>query len=232
MRVHCLQHVPFEGIGCIGRWLEARSAEISVSKLFEAAHLPRAGEIDWLIVMGGPMSVNDEASHPWLVPEKRFIAEVVAARRRVLGICLGAQLIASSLGAGVSANPEREIGWFPIEPTPAAAHSPFRAIFSGPLDVFHWHGETFDLPDGATPLATSAACAHQAFCIGERVLGLQFHLETTPESAQALIEHCPGDLAPGRFVQAGSEMLRDEERFRRAHGVLYALLDRLEALGA
>jgi GMP synthase-like glutamine amidotransferase len=232
MRVHYLQHVPFEGLGSIGRWLDARGAQVTGTRLFEAARFPKVSELDWLVVMGGPMNVNDEADHPWLADEKRFIAEAIGSMKAVLGVCLGSQLIASALGARVYANREREIGWFPIEPVPGGADSPFADLFAAPLDVFHWHGQTFDLPPRATWLARSAACAHQAFSIGDRVLGLQFHAEFTPETARALAEKCPSDLAPARFVQPADEFLRDETRFARSHSVMDAVLDRLEELTA
>jgi GMP synthase-like glutamine amidotransferase len=232
MRVHYLQHVPFEGLGSIGPWLESRGVDVTATRLFEAPRFPKVSEIDWLVVMGGPMNVNDEAEHPWLVAEKRFIAEAIGSMKTVLGVCLGSQLIASALGARVFPNREREIGWFPIEPVPGAASSPFADLFRAPREVFHWHGQTFDLPPRATWLAKSAACAHQAFSIGDRVLGLQFHAEFTPESAHALAERFPSELAPARFVQPADEFLRDESRFRRVHRVMDAILDRLEELSA
>ena len=228
LRVHSLLHVPFEGLGSIQAWLERRRAEPSATRLFDAgARLPRPDEFDWLVVMGGPMSVNDERAHPWLVPEKRLVAEAIAASKTVLGICLGAQLVASALGAKVGRNPEREIGWFPVEPTPEASRSALAPVFASPAEVFHWHGETFELPPDATLLARSAACAHQAFCLGERVLGLQFHLETTAESARALVAHCPEDLAPGRWVQSAREIVGGEARFDRINRAMGAVLDRL-----
>jgi GMP synthase-like glutamine amidotransferase len=230
MRVHYLQHVPFEGLGCIQSWLERRSAEVSATRPYEEARFPDPSELDRLIVLGGPMSVNDEGLHPWLAPEKRFLAETIAASKSVLGICLGAQLIASALGAKVFPNPEREIGWFPIEPARGASGSAFSPLFAAPLEVFHWHGETFELPPGAVHLARSAGCEHQAFSIGERVLGLQFHLETTAQSVRALSEHCPGDLAPGRWVQSESQMLERGASFRRIHRVMDGVLDRWAAL--
>src|SRR5262245_3105949 len=233
LRVHALLHVPFEGLGSIAAWLEGRRADLGATRLFDAgARLPHPDDLDWLIVMGGPMSVNDELIHPWLVSEKRLIAEAIAASKTVLGICLGAQLVASALGAKVARNPEREIGWFPVEPTWEASRSAFASIFASPAEVFHWHGETFELPAGATLLARSAACAHQAFSVGERVLGLQFHLETTAESARALVAHCPGDLAPAGWVQSEREILGDEARFARINRAMSAVLDRLEELSA
>jgi GMP synthase-like glutamine amidotransferase len=232
MRVHALQHVPFEGLGSIRPWLDSRRARVTVTRLFEEARFPDPLDLDWLLVMGGPMSANDEGLHPWLVAEKRFIADAIASSRTVLGVCLGAQLIAGSLGAKIRPNREREIGWFPIEPAPGAHRSPFSSIFGAPLEVFHWHGETFELPPGATALARSAACDHQAFSIGTHVLGLQFHLETTAETARALIENCPADLAPGRWVQTGSEILRTHESFALLNRTMDRVLDRLEELGA
>jgi GMP synthase-like glutamine amidotransferase len=169
--------------------------------------------------------VNDEATLPWLASEKRFIADAIAAGKGVLGICLGAQLVASALGARVRPNREKEIGWFPVEPTPAAAASPFASVFQRPLEVFHWHGEAFELPQGATQLLRSAACEQQAFALGERVLALQFHLETTPEIVRAMTEHCPADLAGGRWVQTADEMLRDAGRFRGINRAMDAILE-------
>ena len=115
MRAHYFQHVPYEGLGCITGWLESRAARVTGTRFFESPRLPDPAQVDFLIIMGGPMSVNDEATLPWLRAEKRFIAETIAAGKTVLGICLGAQLIASALGARVYRNPEPEIGWFPIE---------------------------------------------------------------------------------------------------------------------
>jgi GMP synthase-like glutamine amidotransferase len=232
MRVHYLQHVPFEGLGSIAPWLAARGAQVTATRLYEEARFPKVSEIDWLVVMGGPMSVNDEAARPWLVAEKRFIAEAIGSMKAVLGVCLGSQLIASSLGARVYGNRERELGWFPIEPAPGAPDSPFADLFRAPVEVFHWHGQTFDLPPRAAWLARSAGCAHQAFSIGDRVLGLQFHAEPTADTVRALADHCPEDFAPARFVQSRDEILRDEARFTRVNRVMDAILDRLEELTA
>ena len=145
------------------------------------------------------MSVNDEAEFPWLREEKRFVAEAIRSGKAVLGICLGAQLMASSLGARVHRASCKEIGWFPVH---ACAHHADAFVFPGTMEVFHWHGETFDLPVGATHLARSEGCLHQAFQVGERAIGLQFHLETTAESADAIISHCGDELVPARYVQS------------------------------
>lgn len=226
MRVHVLQHVPFEGPARIADWVAARGGALSVVPVYDGAPLPAAAEVDRLVVMGGPMGANDAARLPWLGEEKRCIARVVDAGRPVLGVCLGAQLIASALGAAVRRNAHPEIGWFPIEPHPDAS-GPFAPLFAERGEVFHWHGDTFELPPGAVPLARSEACEHQAFALGDRVVGLQFHLETTPGSAAALIEHCRNELVPGPWVQTAAEMLQPPERFARIGRRLDALLDRL-----
>lgn len=203
-RAHYLQHVPFEGLGSIAAWLDAAGYRTTCTRFFESADLPAAQEIDLLVVMGGPMSVNDEARHPWLAEEKSFVRAVIDAGKPVLGVCLGAQLIAAALGARVYANADKEIGWLPVQATATGAGL-FR--FPAQAEVFHWHGETFDLPPGATRLASSAGCANQAFQYGERVIGLQFHLETTPDTAHEIVAHCRDELRPARYVQDAAQIL-------------------------
>lgn len=210
MRVHYLQHVPFEGLGSIETWLQSVRAEVSVTRFFEDPVLPGVDDLDLLIVMGGPMSVNDEDVYPWLGAEKEFIHSAIEQDKAVIGICLGAQLIASAMGASVRPNPEKEIGWLPV--AGEATGNP-EEIFSFPLElpVFHWHGETFDLPEGALRLARSDACENQAFQLGRRVIGMQFHLETTPDAARDIVHHCRDELQPARYVQSGAEILGAED---------------------
>ena len=203
MRVHVLQHVPFEGLGSIADWLLLRGARITYTRFFESTQLPALADVDFVIALGGPMSVNDEAELPWLRAEKRFVADAIASNKAVLGICLGAQLIASALGARVYPGPEKEIGWFPVFAAPDVSDA---FIFPPSVDVFHWHGETFDLPPGAVRLASSAVCQNQAFQVGRRAVGLQFHLETTPASADAIISNCANELRPARYIQTEAEL--------------------------
>lgn len=219
MNVHVLQHVPFEGLGSIESWLVSRGAKVSYTRFFQSPQLPDLAELDGVIAMGGPMSVNDEAQLPWLRAEKRFIAAAIDAGKAVLGICLGAQLIASALGARVYPGPHKEIGWFDIEST--SNHS---GLFQFPpsVTVFHWHGETFELPAGATRLARSAGCENQAFQIGARAIGLQFHLEMTPENVAALIANCRNELIDGPFIQS-------EEQMRNTPAPMYATVNALMA---
>lgn len=224
MHAHYLQHVSFEGLGSIAPWLEAAGYTVTHTRFYETTNLPDPSAIDRLVIMGGPMSVNDEDRFPWLASEKQFIREVVAAGTPVLGICLGAQLIASAMGAQIYRNPLKEIGWFPIQSVPADDPSVF--AFPPSATVFHWHGETFDLPPGAIRLAGSDGCENQAFQLGRSVIGLQFHLETTPESARAIITHCRGELLPGPYVQTEAQILSAEpERYTTIHRLMGDVLD-------
>lgn len=224
MRVHYFQHVAFEGLGSIATWLTARGIEIKGTHLDEATDLPELADVDWLIVLGGPMSVNDERRHAWLAHERAFIRAAVEQGKRVLGICLGAQLIASALGAKVYPNTAKEIGWFSISANPSAQdHSAFH--FPAEALVFHWHGETFDLPVGSIHLSRNMACENQAFQVGTRVIGLQFHLETTPESARALVAHCREDLQPATYVQSEHAILSvPEGHYSAANGLMSDVL--------
>lgn len=232
LRIHHLQHVPFEGLGSIEPALSARGHRLSASHLYRGDSLPAVDAFDWLIVMGGPMGVHDESLHPWLAAEKGLIRDAIAAGRSLLGICLGAQLIAQVLGAAVTRNAHREIGWFPVERSAAAAATRIGAALPPRFDAFHWHGDTFALPPGAVHLARSEACANQGFVFAERVVGLQFHLETTPESARALIAHGGDELDGSRYVQAAAAMLAKPVRFAGVNRVMGDLLAALEAATA
>jgi len=231
MRAHILQHVPFEGSGRIGPRLRADGYDLARTSLYAGEALPSVEEVDFLVVMGGPMSVNEEEAYPWLVEEKRFLRAYVESGRPVLGVCLGAQLIAAAAGAKVFSGPEKEIGWFPVEGVSSKVPGVFR--FPERVEVFHWHGETFELPPGAAHLARSAGCAHQAFQLGGSAIGLQFHVETTPETAAALVENCRDELEPSRFVQTEEEILSaPPEAYDRIHEVMDEVISFLQRGGA
>ncbi|WP_234571072.1 type 1 glutamine amidotransferase [Rhodohalobacter sp. 614A] len=226
MRAHYLQHVSFEGLGTIEAWLLDQGFEITGTRFFESTILPDPNDIDVLIIMGGPMSVNEEEKYPWLVEEKKFIREMIDTGKPILGICLGAQLIASALGSKVYPNSEKEIGWFPVTSVLPETSSCFTFPYS--LSVFHWHGETFDLPKEATLLAGSNACKNQAFQIGPSVIGLQFHLEMTPDVVQALVANCRDELVPSTFVQSEQEILSaNANRYKITREVMNRLLSYL-----
>ncbi|MDR2152778.1 MAG: gamma-glutamyl-gamma-aminobutyrate hydrolase family protein [Helicobacteraceae bacterium] len=240
MKARILQHIWFEDGGTIVEILRDRSFEIDVTR-FDMGEKPPPIEtlnaIDLLVIMGGFMSANDEDKYDWLKPEKELIKRAIDSGVKTLGICLGAQLIAASLGAKVYPNAQKEIGWHKVTAAPLSpadqdlppsdrgdqtfaqnhnATAPDNSSLS-PVDraaflphetlAFHWHGETFDLPRGAKLVASSAACKNQAFTIGRHVIALQFHLETTPNGAKLLVENCCDELIDAPYIQNESEIL-------------------------
>lgn len=176
-KILALRHIPFEDLGLIADSLTARDIEYEYADLY-AGDEPDIHSADGLVLMGGPMSANDNL--PYLRREMELIGEAASAGLPILGVCLGSQLIAKALGARVYKNPVKEIGWYKVHWTEAAARDPLHQGLSSSETVFQWHGETFDLPPGAELLATSRACRHQAYRVGSNIYGLQYHLEVTP----------------------------------------------------
>ncbi len=229
-RVLVFQHVPFEGLGQMEDLLRERGSDVIWQPWFAKpdAMLPDPEAIDLLIVMGGPMSIHDETAFPWLRREKAWLRRALDADLPMLGICLGGQLIADALGAEVKANPIKEIGWFPVEWTPAG-----QALFATDVSaatVLHWHGETFSLPEGAQLLASSAVCEQQGYRYGDRVVGLQFHLEMRPEDVTELIENSREELVDGDWIQSEVELVSiPDDALNGNRAMLARLLDRLLA---
>lgn len=174
------------------------------------------------------MGVNDDSKYSWLCKEKSYIQKAIDSGKIVLGICLGAQLIAHVMGAKVLKNKHREIGWFPIERSKEAAATVLGEVLPEKLEVFHWHGDTFDIPEGGTLLAASEACRNQGFIMENRIVGFQFHLETTMSSARALIKNCRDELDGSQYVQTESEMLSDESKFNKINDIMHSVLQKLE----
>lgn len=176
-RVLVLQHHPLEHAAAYAEALARAGARVDVVRSFAGDRCPSAlAPYDGLIVMGGPMSVNDDEKHPWLADERALVTQAIAADTPTLGVCLGSQLIAAVAGAPVSPGPQAEIGWYVITPTPAAGDD---SLFGEtvPFAALEWHRDAFPLPRGAVALASSAQYPVQAFRIGRRVYGLLFHLE-------------------------------------------------------
>lgn len=228
MRIQVLQHVPFEGPAGIADWAASRGHPLTVAHLYRGDPLPALDDFDRLVVMGGPMGIYDEQKHPWLAPEKALLGAAIGVGKTIVGICLGAQLLADCLGAPVVRNAHKEIGWLPIELTPEALADPVFGPLAPGLTVYHWHGDTFPLPPAAVHLARSAGCEHQAFLYQGRVLGLQFHLETTPGSLASLVSNCADEIVAGPYVQDAAIMLAASPAdFARINTALFGVLDRL-----
>ena len=229
MRIHCLQHVPFETPAYIAEWADVRGHQLSVTKLYQNEGPPRPSEYEMLVVLGGPMGVNDEQEFSWLPAEKRAIEAAIGSGRAVLGICLGAQLIASVLGARVYKNPQKEIGWFPVELTQDGRGSRVVGALPPAFTAFHWHGDTFDIPSGAVWTTRSAACRHQAFeyCDG-LVTALQFHLEITTSGIDALCAECAHELLhKSPFISSLQDIRGGNHFIAPAQAHMTAILDAL-----
>lgn len=226
MKIHALHHVPYEGIGLIRDWISRNNHQSSNTYFYKDPVLPVPDQFDALIIMGGPMSVNDENLYPWLKDEKAFIKNAIYEGKKVLGICLGAQLVAWCLGSEVYPNMAKEIGWFPIMKM-FGMHSWFPAFDeSDKQTVLHWHGDTFTLPTGAVHLFESAACPHQAFQLEDNLLALQFHLEMNEKNLRDLIAHNRDSLTGGYFIQSEYEILNGFEQYSALNQqILFDLLD-------
>lgn len=225
IRFHCLQHVSFETPGNIETWAKQKGHSFSFTHFFEEIKLPEQKDFDAFIIMGGPMSVHDEKEFPWLKKEKEFIKDSIHQQKKILGICLGAQLIADVLGVKVYNNKEKEIGFIPIKFTEAAFQNDLFKDFNPEEIVFHWHGETFDFPEGAIHLACSEACKNQAYSIGNNILSLQFHLEVTPEIVKDMLEHEGHELINAPYTHSAEKILSELKYLERNKEILFGLLD-------
>ena len=194
MRIHYLQQVPFENAANIGKWAEENGHTLTKTEIFEGEPFPDTSEIDMLAIMGGLMNIYQYRDYPWLKDEKIFIEKAIAKNIKIIGVCLGAQLIADVLGAKITQNPYIEIGWHDITLKNEVKNSSLLKEFPDKFTAFHWHGDTFAIPDGAIHLASSEACNNQAFQYGENILGLQFHLEYSQNSIEKMLKYCANEL--------------------------------------
>ncbi len=230
MRIHTLQHVPFEDLAYIGDWLEQTTHQVSTTNFYQDSRLPQQNEFDALIIMGGPMSIYDDHQYPWLKLERKFIKQAIKDKKPVLGICLGSQFIADALGAKVYANTQKEIGWFDLKKTDSGktdSTSVFDKYLPKRFTALHWHGDTFDLPRGAIQLLSSEACKNQAFSFNDRVLALQFHLEMTPSSVNNIVNACGHELVSGQFIQNATTITSNKEHYSTSQSLMKNLLAQL-----
>lgn len=226
MKLQILQHVDFEKPGFILDWAEERGVQVEITRFYRNEMPPSPRMIDGVIIMGGPMNLDETEKYPWLEKEKAFLHDFLATGKKMLGVCLGAQLLALQLGARVFKNTRKEIGWFPVQKTAFAKHPLLDLYVENTLPAFHWHGDTFDLPRESVPLFSSEATKNQAFVWNDRVFALQFHWEVKPENVRLLLENAAGDLEEMQpFVQSPQTMTADDSLFAESQKNIYRLLD-------
>ena len=224
MKIQVLMHVPFEDAANIGAWAAERGHSINETHLYAGQALPTLASFEMLAIMGGPMNIYEHDKHPWLVEEKVFIKQAVDAGKKVIGVCLGGQLIADVLGGTVTQGIHKEIGWHGITQTPQAGDSLF-SLLPKAMTVFQWHGDTFSIPPEAVHLAASEVCANQVFQVGDHVLGLQFHLEYSRDSIEKMLSHCADELVEAPFIQDRETIRAGYANITTTNDWLYTLLD-------
>lgn len=231
MKIHYLQHVPFEGPANIAGWAHKRGHKLTGTHFYNYEAVPDMSQFDCLIIMGGPMNIYEEKKYPWLKYEKKFIKEAIDNHKIVLGICLGAQLITDVLGGTVTENPEGEIGWLPVNFNIEGINSSLFESFPEMLYVFQWHNDTFSvLGNGARCIAYSKACKNQAFIYGDRVIGFQFHMESTKDSIFSLMDNCRDEIKEGSYVQTLQEIETKMDNLKAANEIMDDFLDKLESI--
>jgi GMP synthase-like glutamine amidotransferase len=229
LRIHCIQHVHFEGPAMIKSWADQGGHAFSFTRLFESGKYPALESIDWLIIMGGPMGVNEHEKHPWLDDEINYIKKAIDDSKIVIGICLGAQLIAKALGAEVMHGGKKEIGWFPVRFDKKTALSAGFDFLPEEITVLHWHGDTFTLPEGALHLASSKAFLNQAFLYKNNVLALQFHFEMNASALDAILNHSANEIVPGSFVQDAQTISSNRILLHENNNMMRKILGKFEA---
>lgn len=226
MKIHYLQHVPFEGLGMMAPLILKDGHRLTSTKFFKPYMMPSVQDFDCLIVMGGPMGVDDDSVYPWLRDEKKLIEDAVKHKKNILGICLGAQLIAQVLGTKVYPNKYREIGWFDIETTQAVNDTILADVFPQKKNsVFHWHGDTFDIPKGAVHIAKSEGCLNQGFVFENHIIGFQFHLESTQQTIKNLILNCSDEIDGSKYVQSETKILSKTGYFTNINNLMRRVLE-------
>ena len=226
MKITIIQHVPFENPGYFSEIFKGYNARVSYLQIYREPALIKE-DYDVLLIMGGPMNIYEEDIYPWLKEEKAIINNAIKNEKVVIGICLGAQLIADVLGSKVYPCRSREIGWFPVQKT----NDRILNFLPDYITVFHWHGETFDLPQNAISFYSSELTEHQAFIYQEKVLGLQFHLEMKHEGAKALCYHCREEMDGTAYVMNEKEIIGQYEKYnasnkRTLKNIIYWLFDK------
>ncbi len=225
--IHYFQHVPFEDPAYILSWAKKHGHAVSATQWFDTAPNPDLRNTDLLVVMGGPMNIYEYAEYPWLKTEREIIQSAINNGKRILGICLGAQILADCLGAKVYPGPNKEIGWFEVEISGRASQHRLLSHFPRKHTAFHWHGDTFTIPENCIPIGSSEACENQGFILGSQIIALQYHIETTTSSLKALIQHCSDELVEAPFIQTAEQMIETSQvQSAGIHQLIDPLLDK------
>ncbi|KKG18186.1 amidotransferase [Methanosarcina sp. 2.H.T.1A.6] len=231
MKIHVLQHSALNTLGTIEEYARTNNHPLESTRFYKITNPPSLESFDLLVIMGGPMGIYDYEENPWLRDEKAFIKQAIEAGKPVLGICLGAQLLADVLGARVYENGHKEMGWFPVKLVRTEENEPeFLKGLPEKITVFHWHLRTFDLPAGAVHLFRSEGCKNQGFIHNGRVVALQFHPEATDERIKTMIGKSGPIIENGQFIQKKEEMLGQKEYLAETKKFMFKVLDRFEKI--
>lgn len=227
MNICFFQHVSYESPGYILGWAKEKGHSISFVNFYQDVTLPEMKNLDALVIMGGPMNIGDISDeYSWLEEECEYVKQYIKSGRKVLGICLGSQMIADALGAKVYLNKHTEIGWHNVTVDPSKIPHDFSGIFPAEFVTFHWHGYTFDIPENYTGFIRSEATPNQAFVKGN-VAAFQFHPEITKESILKLVEHNEDIFKESYpFIQSRNDIITTDGYFEQNKTLLFNFLDR------
>jgi GMP synthase (glutamine-hydrolysing) len=218
-KIFVVQHIECETLGAIADALDGAGISYQYIRPFAGDPAPRdMGDASGLIIMGGPMGVYERDSHPFLTAEMRLIEQALAEQKPILGVCLGSQLLAATLGAAVTRGERKEIGWHPVRLKVASGSDPLWAGVESPFTALHWHGDIFALPHGAVSLASSALTEHQAFRYGENAYGFLFHMEATRAIIEEMVRNFAGELGEAA-VDGGEILTRSADYLTRLHAI-------------
>lgn len=227
LRIHFFEHVSYEKPEAFAEWANEKGFRISRTRFYLDEPAPPLSGIDWLIIMGGPMGVHDDLQYDWLMEEKSYIKDAVAAGKTIVGVCLGAQLLADALGAKVYKNPYSEIGWQPVFLTDEGANHWLFNDFEHSFTVFHWHNDTYELPANAVHLLSTKTCPNQGFIYENRILGLQFHMEMGETAVREILDNNRHEMPDGPYVQQENEILNGMVNIAANVQKMKLILDRL-----
>jgi GMP synthase-like glutamine amidotransferase len=228
MRIHYIQHHPAFEVGSIAHWAQKKKHQLTGTDLSKGELIPELGEFDMLISLGGPMGAYEEGRHLWIKQERSLMGEAIVAGKLILAFGLGAQILSQALRGGIHKNPYREIGFGEVRFNKDGQQSPLLIGLPEKITVLHWHKDLFEVPRDGHLLAKSKGCKSQGFRFHDRVMGFQFHLETTPEIIEALIKKCRGDIVKGQFVQSPDELIVASKKCKNMNGLLERILDNYE----